>query len=199
MIRVFGGPGPGCYIEGMGRGAQGGGTKDAFTSVLGTGRGALAADRAKWVARVHEAREHIPAILAIFDQSEANTKEVCAALEHAFDQLEAGTDPYHENETIDVLRRASGSSSLNRYKTSLSDLIRDTEGHGFFCALWLTLGQKYDMGDEGTGELYELSTAHPKALARQAAFELCADAEELLAIDSSEESYAWAQEQFLKR
>ena len=159
----------------------------------------MAADRAKWVVSVREAREHIPAILTIFGQSEANTEKVRVVLEHAFNQLEAGTDPYHENETIDVLRRASGSSDINRYRTSLSDLTRDTEGHGFFCALWLTLGQKYDMGDEGTGELYEISAANPEALARQAAFELCVGAEELLAIDSSEESYTWAQDQFLKQ
>jgi len=183
----------------MGRGAQEGGTKDAFAAVLGTGRGALAADRAKKVALARQARERLPSILAIFDQSEAATGEVRAALERAFDQLEAGADPYPENEPIDVLRRASDSSALSRYRTSLSDLARDTEGHGFFCALWLTMGQKYDLGDEFTGSLYEISTESPEAVARQAAFELCEGAEELLAIDSDEESYNWAQERFLER
>jgi hypothetical protein len=148
----------------------------------------LAADRAKKVAIAREAREHIPAVLGIFDESEADAEEVRAALERAFDQLEAGTDPHPEKETIDVLRRASGSSTLNRYKTSLSDLTRDTEGHGFFCALWLTIGQECDLGDELTGSLYEISATSPEALARQAAFEMCDGAEELLALGSDEES-----------
>jgi len=187
-----------CYNLFMGRGTQAGSKKDAFAAVLGTGRGALASDRAKKVAAAREAREHISPTLDIFEQSEEDTERVRSALERAFDQLEAGTDPYPENETIDVLRGASGSSSIISYKTSLSDLVRDTEAQGFFGALWLTLGQKYDLGDEFTGALYEISTKHPEAVARQAAFELCEGAEDLLGIDSSEEGYTQAQERFLK-
>lgn len=142
-----------------------------FDAVLGTRRGAGASERAQMQAALARARADLPKMLRAFKQSAKTDIAVTAALSKALDELATGINPRAERKLIHVIREDN--DSRDELNVSLTELMEEMEVAGFFCSLWLALGEDYDRFDDNPEVDYTLSTTNADGVARQLALMLC--------------------------